>query len=660
VDNIVGLKRKAQKLVQKGSYKEAIEHYVLIVESGEMDPYDFVVLGDLLLRIEKKDDAVGRYQQALDAYVEGGLYRNAIALCKRIKRLAPSRLDVQRQLGDLYAAEGLNTEAALHYIEFLERGRGGDKFAEACEEVCAKLLQFPLPTYDLVPRIVEIAREVERAEALAPGVMHQAQRAEKGGRSDQAQSLRELALSLDPSVEAMPEPEAAPVMDPGAVSLESTSSTAMDSAEPAANSAEPAADSGTPATEPEPVSMGDPGGISFEDGPGVVHLDDAAIPSTEEAPAVLEPGVIQLDGDPNSGSADDPASLDETVLETAPSPGDLSLDDGYESEPGVIDLDAALSADEAALSLSGTSQAGDTANDRGDDPAELRDRADRALSRGDSGLAQREYMRSARAYADQGMSSEASEIFQAVVKLDPNHLDALEAMVDIAWETKNLQQMVRFSCDLGDVLLARERYDEARVHYERVLEVDPDNQKAQTRVKRLRAMSGEDIPDVSHAVVVVKDSVSSPTQTSVDLAAILEEFKASIVDSIPSDDAQSHYDMGHAYKEMGLMDEAISEYHSASDNPDLRPQALEMLGECYLVQGRPEDALLVFEEVAETATAPDSQARIQLALGKTKEALGRSAEAEECYFRALELNDDLVEAAEHLHDMEQKRAGDAS
>src|SRR5207253_1873309 len=44
---------------------------------------------------------------------------------------------------------------------------------------------------------------------------------------------------------------------------------------------------------------------------------------------------------------------------------------------------------------------------------------------------------------------------------------------------------------------------------------------------------------------------------------ILEQFKRGIDENLESDDYQSHYDLGVAFKEMGLLDEAIGEFQKA-------------------------------------------------------------------------------------------------
>jgi tetratricopeptide (TPR) repeat protein len=637
LDNIVSIKRKAQKLVQQGAYAEAIEHYTMVVESGEMDPYDFVVLGDLLLRDNRKDEAIDRYQEALSKYADGGLNRNAIALAKRIKRLSPSRFDIQQRLGDFYAAEGLNSEAALHYLEYLEKARGAEDFPNAAQEICSKLLAFPLPSFELVPRIVAIAQEIQRGPSMARGVLYQAERAENAGHEKVKRTLTDLAYSLDPNVtlaDPVPEPEvAAPAaepavyMDPGAMILDDIQFHADDVVHLEG-----------PGVEPEPLAMPeepyDPTAVSLDAGPGEVE-DEPHVPELDLSDFDLET------------ANPDHETTELKLADAAGEPGVLDLSEAEATSPGLRKAEPPLPAPLPA--------------------GALREKAERALAGGDPIVAQREFMKAARAYAEGGDVSTAEHLFQKVVQLDPNHLDALRGLAAMAKKSGDQEKLARYACELGDALIAREKYDEALLQFEAVLTVDPGNSKATSRVSRLKHMaSGEadtvqpmEAPDSrppAGMVTVRDDEGGVPTQTSQELAAILDEFRSAVVDSIPAADAQAHYDMGMAYHEMDLIDEAIVEFQSAAENEDVRLSSLEMLAECYIKRARSEEAIPVLEEVLAYAEDDEARSRIHFAIGKAREALGLLAEAEQAYFQALEFNNDFLEAAERLTEMEHRKA----
>src|SRR2546422_5575392 len=66
---------------------------------------------------------------------------------------------------------------------------------------------------------------------------------------------------------------------------------------------------------------------------------------------------------------------------------------------------------------------------------------------------------------------------------------------------------------------------------------------------------------------------------------MLARFKQGIDENIDEGDFQSHYDLGVAFKEMGLLDEAIAELQKALRAPDGKLRSSEALGVCFLDKG---------------------------------------------------------------------------
>src|SRR5690606_11911579 len=117
-------KRMAQDLVRHGKIQDAIEKMRDLVAEGEADPYDHVYLGDLLMRVGERDEALAAYQQAIRSYEAVGLNRNAIAIAKKVVRTDAARPEVHRSLAQLYEQEGLATEALPHYLIYLDSFSG--------------------------------------------------------------------------------------------------------------------------------------------------------------------------------------------------------------------------------------------------------------------------------------------------------------------------------------------------------------------------------------------------------------------------------------------------------------------------------------------------------------------------------------------------------
>ena len=92
MDKSIAARRKAQQQARNGLVDRAIGEMEQVLQSGEADPYDYVFHGDLLVRVGRPEDGVAAYDEAVSAYERVGLYRNAIAICKKILRTTPGRV----------------------------------------------------------------------------------------------------------------------------------------------------------------------------------------------------------------------------------------------------------------------------------------------------------------------------------------------------------------------------------------------------------------------------------------------------------------------------------------------------------------------------------------------------------------------------------------
>ncbi len=73
--------------------------------------------------------------------------------------------------------------------------------------------------------------------------------------------------------------------------------------------------------------------------------------------------------------------------------------------------------------------------------------------------------------------------------------------------------------------------------------------------------------------------------------AVLREFQRGVREQIGDTDYETHYNLGVAYKDMELMDEAIEEFRLASRGMERALECADLLGQCYLVKGKPEEAI---------------------------------------------------------------------
>jgi tetratricopeptide (TPR) repeat protein len=126
--NPLQLKRDADAAEKKGDFVKAIELLKQIVQESSKPDWNTVNrIGDLYAKLNKLKEANEQYVKVAKYYAEDGFYLKAIAVWKKVLRNEPSLLEANRELGDLYARQGLVAEAkqtfGLVFNEYINRGR---------------------------------------------------------------------------------------------------------------------------------------------------------------------------------------------------------------------------------------------------------------------------------------------------------------------------------------------------------------------------------------------------------------------------------------------------------------------------------------------------------------------------------------------------------
>ncbi|MEO8636261.1 MAG: tetratricopeptide repeat protein [Gemmatimonadales bacterium] len=147
--NFEKLKETARKYEQKEEWRKAIEVYLQAVrefEAGNDPVPDLSVynrVGDLYLKANEPGAAVQAYERAADLYGEQGFYNNAIALCGKILRVNPGRIQTYLKLAHLHARKNVVIEAKKNLLEYLERMNALNQLDDAFKSVKDFADQFP-------------------------------------------------------------------------------------------------------------------------------------------------------------------------------------------------------------------------------------------------------------------------------------------------------------------------------------------------------------------------------------------------------------------------------------------------------------------------------------------------------------------------------------
>lgn len=110
-------------------------------------------------------------------------------------------------------------------------------------------------------------------------------------------------------------------------------------------------------------------------------------------------------------------------------------------------------------------------------------------------------------------------------------------------------------------------------------------------------------------------SMAPESEPSLD--AIFSEFKRGVQRTLTAADHEAHYDLGIAYREMGLYEDAMAEFETALESPARRLDCLHLLGLCARDLKRPQDAVAFLQQALCDATLGDERGiamRLELAI----------------------------------------------
>ena len=125
--------RNAERFLAQGKIRAAINEYKRVVENDPKDFGTLNMLGDLHAKASDKTEAVNCFTQVAEHYSAQGFAQKAIAIYNKISRLMPESLEISEKLAQLYQAKGSVAEARSHYTNLAEQYQRKGKKAEALE-----------------------------------------------------------------------------------------------------------------------------------------------------------------------------------------------------------------------------------------------------------------------------------------------------------------------------------------------------------------------------------------------------------------------------------------------------------------------------------------------------------------------------------------------
>jgi tetratricopeptide (TPR) repeat protein len=123
-------------------------------------------------------------------------------------------------------------------------------------------------------------------------------------------------------------------------------------------------------------------------------------------------------------------------------------------------------------------------------------------------------------------------------------------------------------------------------------------------------------------------SVQLSAGNDVDVDQVFEKFRAGIRSQVSENDSATHYDLGVAYKEMGLIPDALHEFELAARDPQRECNCFAMIGMVYLEQGQLDRAVESYVRALSAADKTvEQEMNVYYDLGTVYEMKGKSQDA---------------------------------
>ncbi len=137
------------------------------------------------------------------------------------------------------------------------------------------------------------------------------------------------------------------------------------------------------------------------------------------------------------------------------------------------------------------------------------------------------------------------------------------------------------------------------------------------------------------------------------LEDIFREFKKGVEQQLSAEDYETHSNLGIAYKEMGLIDEAIGEFQLASKDPARAVECCSMLGLCFLEKGMPQLAIKWYRKGLETPDIKESETMgILYDLAGVYQSTGDMDNAYRTFLEVYGLDAGFRDVAEKMRELE--------
>ena len=187
----------AQKLLNQGKVAQAIAEYQQILKYEPRDQVTLMTVGELYIRQGETFQAIDYFERLAQLFVSDGFLTKAIAVYKRIAKLAPEEIRPLEKLADLYVQQGVMSEARPLFLQLAELHLKNNKQPEAVA-LLKKLLLAEPDNLRIQIRLADLYQAMGQSGEALETYISASQRALARGEQQECEKLADKALQINP------------------------------------------------------------------------------------------------------------------------------------------------------------------------------------------------------------------------------------------------------------------------------------------------------------------------------------------------------------------------------------------------------------------------------------------------------------------------------
>src|SRR6202453_5046919 len=187
----------AQKLLNQGKVPQAISEYQQILKFEPRDQVTLMTVGELYIRQGETFQAIDYFERLAQIFVGDGFLTKAIAVYKRIAKLAPEEIRPLEKLADLYVQQGVMSEARPLFLQLAEIHLKNNRQPEAVA-LLKKLLAAEPDNLRIQVRLADLYQAMGQTREAVDAYIAASQRALARGDQAECEKLADKAIKLDP------------------------------------------------------------------------------------------------------------------------------------------------------------------------------------------------------------------------------------------------------------------------------------------------------------------------------------------------------------------------------------------------------------------------------------------------------------------------------